>query len=100
MRAISIMGAIPAAILGMSAAFALFFLWRQFSGEGAKPSLTLPPVDKSKATPWNVRSVGLRMAGGALVAVVCLGLSVFSTQDRGEVRPHWTPAFLIGSSLF
>ena len=95
------MGAIQGAILGLCIAFVLLFLWKTLGGEAAKSSLIIPPADKPNPTRWNVRSVSLKMAAGAVVAAVGVGFSaLLVAAPRGDARLPQTPGLLVGSVLF
>jgi hypothetical protein len=61
--------------------------------------MSSPAPDRAKATSWNTRSIGLKMAGGSLVALLCFGVAVLR-QFRNQARSGWTSALLIGSFLF
>jgi hypothetical protein len=95
------MGAIQGAILGACTALVVLFLWKTLGGEAAKSSSTIPRADKPDATSWNVRSVSLKMAAGALIAAVLAGFSVLLvTAPRGGARSTLTPGLLLGSVIF
>ena len=95
------MGAIQGTILGVVIALVLLFLWKTLRGDAAKFSPVAPRVDKTKATDWHVRSVSLKMAGGALVAAGIVGISALAvTAAPRDARSPRTYGLLVGSVLF
>jgi hypothetical protein len=79
----------------------LLFLWKTLRGDAAKFSPVTPLVDKTKETDWNLRSTGLKMAGGALVAAGIVGFSALGvTAAPGEAGSPRTYGLLVGSVLF
>jgi hypothetical protein len=76
------------------------FLWIRYRRESAESSIRTFS-DKLNATKWSVRSVSLKMAGGALLAAFVTGGSVLSLEPpRGDARSPRTPGLLLGSVLF
>jgi hypothetical protein len=70
-------------------------------GEAAKAPWRVPFAEKPNGTHWNARSVGLKMAGGALVAAVLAGSSVLETTPPPGAAPSLrTPGLLVGQILF
>ena len=95
------MGAIQGAIFGAGIALVLLFLWKAFGGEAAKSSSITPLANKPNGTHWNIRSVSLKMAVGAVVAAGIVGFSALAvTAPRGDARSPRSPGLLLGYVLF
>jgi hypothetical protein len=70
-------------------------------GVATDSSLITPPSDIASATQWNVRSIGIKMVGCALIAVVIVSYSVYLTKPpHGKAPSGRTAAQLAGTLLF
>jgi len=95
--------AVQGMIIGLIVAVMLSIVWRWWhsQGEAFKASLIAPPADRPNATHWNARTVCLKMAGSAGIAVTITGAAVlFTIPPRGKAPSGWTPAQLAGWLLF